>query len=224
VFLGGAVLCAQPRVRPPALVRLRFTSDSVVPAAVRNGALVEAARVWNAYGVAIDAREGAGCDGEPDTVHVVFDLDPSPDESIDSLGVIRFTPQGVPLPHMNIHYGTVMRMVLDEPLNGLDPRQWPVDLHHQVAGRALGRALAHELGHYLLRWRHHADSGLMRASFRPAMLAAPELGNFALTPNDEARLQIVFTAFPPPDAATASVTSPTGCRLIAFHGPAVETR
>jgi hypothetical protein len=34
-------------------------------------------------------------------------------------------------------------------------------------GRALGRALAHEIGHYLLGTREHAKHGLMRAQFAP---------------------------------------------------------
>jgi hypothetical protein len=34
-------------------------------------------------------------------------------------------------------------------------------------GRALGRALAHEIGHYLLGTREHAAHGLMRAQFAP---------------------------------------------------------
>ncbi len=37
--------------------------------------------------------------------------------------------------------------------------------------RALGRALAHELGHYLLGRREHSASGVMRAAFRPEDLA-----------------------------------------------------
>jgi hypothetical protein len=34
-------------------------------------------------------------------------------------------------------------------------------------GRALGRALAHEIGHYLLGTREHTADGLMRAQFTP---------------------------------------------------------
>jgi hypothetical protein len=37
--------------------------------------------------------------------------------------------------------------------------------------RALGRALAHELGHYLLARRAHSPTGLMREAFRPEDLA-----------------------------------------------------
>ena len=39
--------------------------------------------------------------------------------------------------------------------------------------RALGRALAHELGHYLLARRSHSPTGLMREAFRPEDVADP---------------------------------------------------
>jgi len=42
--------------------------------------------------------------------------------------------------------------------------------------RALGRALAHELGHYLLARRSHSPTGLMREAFRPEDLADPGEG------------------------------------------------
>jgi hypothetical protein len=131
-----------------------------------------------------------------DSVLVVFDEDPAADETGDSLGAIRFTADGVPIPTVNIHYGTVTRLVLNAPINGLDPRQWPTNRQNEVAGRALGRALAHELGHYLLRWKHHAESGLMRASFHPSSLADEDDGAFGLTANDRARFEIVTAATP----------------------------
>lgn len=37
--------------------------------------------------------------------------------------------------------------------------------HETLIGRALGRALAHELGHYLLRSTVHISRGLMRANW-----------------------------------------------------------
>jgi hypothetical protein len=37
-------------------------------------------------------------------------------------------------------------------------------------GRALGRALAHEIGHYLLGTREHTEDGLMRPQFTPQEL------------------------------------------------------
>jgi hypothetical protein len=56
-------------------------------------------------------------------------------------------------------------------------------------GRALGRVLAHEIGHVLLAVRQHDRAGLMRAVFTPAELAAPDRDSFRLTTDDLGRLR-----------------------------------
>jgi hypothetical protein len=56
-------------------------------------------------------------------------------------------------------------------------------------GRALGRVLAHEIGHVLLAVRQHDRSGLMRAVFTPAELGAPDREAFRLTSDDLGRLR-----------------------------------
>jgi hypothetical protein len=43
----------------------------------------------------------------------------------------------------------------------------PAPLAATFLGRALGRVLAHEIGHYLLGTREHTRNGLMRAQFAP---------------------------------------------------------
>src|SRR5262249_19924401 len=60
-------------------------------------------------------------------------------------------------------------------------------LRERAIGRAVGRVLAHELGHYLLRSRWHARSGLMRAAHNTADLVGPERAMFALSGDDAAR-------------------------------------
>jgi hypothetical protein len=54
--------------------------------------------------------------------------------------------------------------------------------------RALGRVLAHEIGHVLLGAPNHDPDGLMRASFSPDELGAQDPSSFFLTPNDVGRL------------------------------------
>jgi len=57
-----------------------------------------------------------------------------------------------------------------------------------LLSRALGRALAHELGHYLLNSRAHAPNGLMRA-IRPSseFFSSSRLG-FEITEQQRASL------------------------------------
>jgi hypothetical protein len=51
--------------------------------------------------------------------------------------------------------------------------------HYQL-GLVLGRAVAHEIGHYLLATRTHADQGLMRASIAAHEFADPGAKTFML--------------------------------------------
>ena len=55
--------------------------------------------------------------------------------------------------------------------------------------RALGRVLAHEIGHILLGASHHYRAGLMRASFRPEELGEPDRTPFRLTCSGVDRLR-----------------------------------
>jgi hypothetical protein len=54
-------------------------------------------------------------------------------------------------------------------------------VHDHELGRALGRVLAHEIGHLLLGVPYHDEVGLMRAVFRPDELAEPDRAPFRLT-------------------------------------------
>ena len=57
----------------------------------------------------------------------------------------------------------------------------PADTRSYLIGRALGRVLAHEIGHYLLAWRFHTRDGLMRPEFRADQLIALSRQEFRLS-------------------------------------------
>jgi hypothetical protein len=63
----------------------------------------------------------------------------------------------------------------------------------RVLGTAIGRVLAHELGHVLLGSPgYHDAEGLMRAKFQPDDLARPERSRFRLAPFSVERLRTRF--------------------------------
>jgi hypothetical protein len=62
----------------------------------------------------------------------------------------------------------------------------PASLQASRLGVALGRAAAHEIGHYLLNSRAHADKGLMRASFDVRELLDRRSGMFELDDDSKA--------------------------------------
>jgi hypothetical protein len=58
----------------------------------------------------------------------------------------------------------------------------PAALRERLMGRVLGRAVAHELGHYLFNSADHTPAGLMRARHRLDELTSPFSRAFRLTP------------------------------------------
>src|SRR5262245_15298503 len=61
-------------------------------------------------------------------------------------------------------------------------------LESSEIGRALGRVLAHEIGHVLLAQSMHQPQGLMRASYEAEDLAALRRDSFTLSTNEIERL------------------------------------
>jgi hypothetical protein len=82
-------------------------------------------------------------------------------------------------------------------------------LHEHAVALALGRVLAHELGHVLLGSpAYHDQDGLMRATFLSNDLARPERSRFRLTDRSVARLRARITSLSDASPA-ASCTKPT---------------
>jgi hypothetical protein len=61
--------------------------------------------------------------------------------------------------------------------------------HEALLGRALGRAFAHEAGHYLLRSKTHAAHGLMRAAWPAEQVLAPDRAGFLLATDEQAAIR-----------------------------------
>lgn len=102
----------------------------------------------------------------------------------EGLAVIRFS-EGRAMRHVYASVGAINRILardLARPRPGmLAPR-----LVEQHVARALGRAVAHEVGHYLTNSPAHAPRGLMRASHRSSELVALDLRPFRVElPTDE---------------------------------------
>ena len=82
---------------------------------------------------------------------------------------------------------------------------WPASLREELLGRALGRVLAHEIGHYLLVWRAHTPDGLMSAAFRGEILIRPERRAFELSDLLVPRLRARLAQLSAPGATVAGI-------------------
>jgi hypothetical protein len=153
-------------------------------------AVTEAAAIWKRYGVDIRA---ASCPSSEYSIPltVVFTGHHGPDTHEGSIGSIEFA-QETPRPSLSLYVADVADLI--EATVGAGTRAWPTVEHDAVEGRALGRALAHEIGHYLLRMRQHSRSGLMQAKQPALELIAPDRHRFSLSPPELARLDLLHAS------------------------------
>jgi hypothetical protein len=87
---------------------------------------------------------------------------PTASTVVEVLGSIRFV-DAVPEHRIAIYPHAIASLVSTVSFAGVDGGKWPTGLRDAILGRVTGRALAHELGHFLLRSRYHSRRGLMRA-------------------------------------------------------------
>jgi hypothetical protein len=156
-------------------------------------AMEEVTRIWAAYG--IDIRRGNPIAArEPGASRLTVLLVERQDQHVASgaLASISFFDDS-PQPTIFMYPNTIASVVSSGSLLGLQASEWPADLREQILGRVLGRALAHEIGHFLLRSRHHSELGLMRAHPPVSELIDRDRQRFFLSADEALRLSRVMT-------------------------------
>jgi len=101
----------------------------------------------------------------PTTLHVVIgnDTGAASDNRIQ-LGWIVFDDEHTPEQEVYVSYRNSERyLLLSQGIVGVTS-QMTTAQRHTLLGRVMGRALAHELGHYLLASKVHTLRGLMQAT------------------------------------------------------------
>jgi hypothetical protein len=162
---------------------------SILPI-VETTAVTEAASIWAPYNVDLhEISPGSSPDGGL-RLSVVVAHSTDRRLPLATLGAIRFR-NGMPEPTILMYSQTIDAIVSTAPQLRGDRDCLPA-VHNLMVGRAFGRALAHEIGHYLLRWRGHAPAGLMRATHRSLDLIDPERQGFDLSAEEVARIGDVF--------------------------------
>ena len=192
--------------RPQPVLRLALAMDGRLPRAVACVAVAEAAALWAPYRVAIGppgpAPSGGPHDGLVDAALTVRVAEPTPGVIrawSSPFASIRFQSDGVPEPTLLLHYDTLLTLGLGTvTVGGSREGRWPKALRDQILGRMIGRVLAHEIGHWLLRSSEHSAGGLMRASQPAHLLADPAREGFALTPADAATLRARYVGWNEP--------------------------
>ena len=116
------------------------------------------------------------------TVSLILSSGWPPAEAAGGLGWIRFVadPDPTPAPVLMVSLAATQALVDATDYRGTPVAQRPLTLRRELLARALGRAAAHELGHYLLASRAHAAHGLMRARFKADELVGEAATAFRL--------------------------------------------
>jgi hypothetical protein len=163
----------------------------LVPALVE-----EADRIWRARDVRIVSVDGTIPAREDVRITLTFGSLAAAarplggrGEPTSGLGSIWFDENGSPGDTITVDDRAVAEKIAEVKVNNRPLADWPPAIGDRVVGRALGRVLAHELGHYLLRSKMHQTSGLMRAAFSDADLASWERTRFRLDSNVLPRLR-----------------------------------
>jgi hypothetical protein len=172
-------------------VNLHFTSNRTPTAALVRTLEQEASQIWQPYGVVLDFESSGACTDPAGSFEVVFERRVEPARSRSGALVLGTTRLQLFLDRAPI---VVDYDAIDQTVHSLtDERLVAVAGHHGVGsvevGRALGRVLAHEIGHVLLAAPNHQPHGLMRPHYVPADLVAMERFSFTLSPGEVSRLR-----------------------------------
>jgi hypothetical protein len=111
---------------------------------------------------------------------------------------------GVPQDSIEIGARDVAALLGATPWGGRRLGAWPPEVGDRVTGRALGRVLAHEIGHFLLASPVHAARGLMRAAFAARELARADRRTFELDREHLPRLSARVAQLRPPRVNAAA--------------------
>lgn len=172
----------------PVHVEVEFVHQRVLPLEAVRVIVDEAHRIWSPYGVTLQERQ------TPEALSIVI-VEEKRSSTAPSwagpLGQIVFDHTGEPRSTILLFYDAAARLIGNATAAGSVGREFAILHRPNVIGRVLGRALAHELGHYLLRSPGHSVVGLMRAHQPITDLLADDLRRFALMPDEAARLRAV---------------------------------
>jgi hypothetical protein len=179
-----------------ACVQLVIVGTPTAPDVVRH-ATNQATEIWRPHGVMVAvAGDLRSCPpGTPvESVTVVLsDVSQiSAKVNLPRLGEIQFAGDGLPDPEIVIASEYLQHAVETVTWSGQPLANRPPTLRRQAAGRAIGRVIAHELGHYLLRMPWHGRDGLMRPVYSIPALLEPNTRKYRLGEHDAARLRALF--------------------------------
>jgi hypothetical protein len=171
---------------PNITLTLAIGASADVSREIQEAALIETAKIWAPYGVTISVLAASNHIIVPDVVVVAA----SNREIREISGALVWVPlarEHTPVPVVAVRYRGLIDLVGDTHVN-TPFLGFPSGLRDQFLARALGRVIAHELGHILLQSGEH-DVGIMRPVQTGRDLVSPDRATFSLSAPGLARLR-----------------------------------
>jgi hypothetical protein len=185
---SAILLCLPGLLAPSPHLRVDITIQGVsAPPAFVTAAIEEAADIWAAYGV--DVRMPGPNDAQHDRAVSLAVTLATTERRMEAgaLGSIVFSDDE-PEPAIKLYPAAASALIAAVATSRRE-NTWPGGPADRVLARVLGRALAHEIGHFLLRSKSHSRGGLMRAEQIGTDLMAPDHRGFALSADEVRRLR-----------------------------------
>ena len=162
-LLLSSALAAPPTVTPPPLVIGVTVAVDISPTLIPR-VLAEAESIWRTAGVVIVWEREGGIEMHAPMLRVWIGgaKGLGSQEQAMPLGWIGFDEDGTPTRNIYVSHTNALTL-LNMTESERSPSRMPRAELETLLGRAMGRALAHELGHFLLTLKGHTETGLMRA-------------------------------------------------------------
>lgn len=202
LLLSPALTTRPIAVMPPLVIGVTVAVD--IPPTLIPRALAEAEAIWRPAGVVIIWQREGGIEMHAPELRVWIGdgTGRGNREQAMPLGWIGFEDDGSPT--RNIYVSHANALALLNAMQGAgSAARMPIAQRETLLGRAMGRALAHELGHYLLALKGHSATGLMRARRTSSEFFSRDATRFTI---DAAQRAVVLSRLQPGGQLAASAT------------------
>jgi hypothetical protein len=174
---------------PPMIVHV--AAAATVPPQLVTAILAETAAIWRQSGVTLVWRRAPLVPASapiaesgpylPNVLSVVIGDDRGAGlRGKLPLGWIQFNERSAPGQEIYLSHANAQALMNDaQGVVGV-VAQMPIMQRQMLLGRAIGRAFAHELGHYLLASKLHSTRGMMKAALTAVELFMPDASAFRI--------------------------------------------
>jgi hypothetical protein len=193
--LAGAVMPVTAAPRPQLLLIVYQELNQPLTAATLRRIGEEVAGIWRPYvDVALQAADSLTPPRADDSLRLVLTDRRSNGRTVPGLGWIDFV-DGEPAKTITVSVTAAHDMAARGRWAGRSLSVLPAGVGETFLVRTLGRAVAHEVGHYLLRSTDHTVRGLMRPTLSVDEIMGRSGQQYRLLPAEEALLKVRITPY-----------------------------